>query len=341
MAMRSHARLGALIGGLVLIGCADSTGDGGSGGSGASSGSGGAAQGSGGSQPPGSGGSVGAGGSGSGGLSSTGGAATGGTGTGGAPSGSGGAMGGAGAIGSGGRSTGGGGGGGGRGGGNGGGMAASGGRGGGAGTGGSSGGGGSGMCVKDQVAPSEVLFIGDSFIALNNSIVLRVEANARTAGALGQSERYRTNAMSGALLGNGQIPTQYMNGVRSSPVKVVLMNGGGNDCLQNNPNPAYSAAMSLFQNMGQNSTETVVYFFYPDPLKGLASGSLKTCLDGLRPRMKELCEGLTRPKCYFLDLRPGWMDSHVVNDGIHPTTEGGNLVGDRVWAAMQQNCIAQ
>lgn len=291
-------------------------------------GSGGAMSGSGGSGlPAGSGGAIGSGGvpGGSGGTAGSGGVAGGGTG--GASTGTGGT-----AAGSGGRSGSGGAGSGGRGG------SGPGGSGGRAGTGGS--GAGGGACVRDQVQPSEVIFIGDSFIALGLNIPNALEAIARAAGSLGQNERYRMNAVSGALLGNNQIPNQYMSAVNAGPVKVVLMNGGGNDCLQNNPNPAYSAAMSLFQNMAQRNTEHVVYFFYPDPLGSFASGNLKPCLDGLRPRMQSLCEGLTQPRCHFIDLRPGWTDVHT-SDGIHTTAEGGRFVAEKVWAAMQQNCIAQ
>jgi lysophospholipase L1-like esterase len=202
-------------------------------------------------------------------------------------------------------------------------------------------GGSSGMCVRDQVSPSEVVFIGDSFIALGNNIPNALDANARAAGSLGQNESYRRNAVSGTLLGNGQIPTQYINAVNAGPVKVVLMDGGGNDCLhQNNPNPAYTAAVSLFQNMAKHNTEHVIYFYYPDPLGSYAGGTLQSCLDGLRPRMKSLCEGLTAPKCHFIDLRPGWKQADTT-DGIHTTVEGGKVVADKVWATMQQNCIAQ
>lgn len=210
-------------------------------------------------------------------------------------------------------------------------------------TGGSDGTGGSnGTCVTGQVQPSEVLFIGDSFIALNNSIPTELEANARAAALLGQNEHYRNNAVSGTTLAGNQIPSQYQNAVTASPVKVVLMDGGGNDCLQRNDgDAAYDAAVPLFESMAQNDTEYVVYFFYPDPLKGLANSSLQSCLDALRPRMQELCEGLTAPQCFFVDLRPGWADADVINDGIHPTPQGGKKVADQVWAVMQQECIAQ
>lgn len=198
-----------------------------------------------------------------------------------------------------------------------------------------------GMCLAGQTKPNEVLFIGDSFIAINNSIPMTVEADARAAGVLGQTDRYRNNAVSGTTLASGQIPNQYNKGVTAGPVKLVLMNGGGNDCLQaNNPNGAYTAAMTLFKTMAEKNTESVIYFFYPDPLGGFAGSGLKNCLDMLRPQMKMLCEGLTAPKCYFLDLREGWMQSHT-SDGIHPTAAGGKFVGDKIWGAMKEHCLAQ
>jgi hypothetical protein len=120
------------------------------------------------------------------------------------------------------------------------------------------------------------------------------------------------------------------------------MDGGGNDCLiNNNGNAALSAATSLFQTMAQNNTQKVVYFFYPDPV-GSGFASLKTCLDSLRPQMKAICDGLTSPKCYWLDLREVW-NGHpeYTSDGIHPTTAGSNATGDAIWEVMVENCVAQ
>ena len=67
-----------------------------------------------------------------------------------------------------------------------------------------------------------------------------------------------------------------------------MMDGGGNDCLQaNNPDGALSAATSLFQTMAQNGVETILYFFYPDPV-GSQYASLQSCLHTLRPQMQAL-----------------------------------------------------
>jgi lysophospholipase L1-like esterase len=161
---------------------------------------------------------------------------------------------------------------------------------------------------------------------------------------LAQSERYDDNSVSGTTLANNQIPSQYTRAVQDSggDIKYVLMNGGGNDCLiNNNGAAALTAATSLFQTMAQNNTEKVVYFFYPDPI-GSNFASLKTCLDSLRPQMKAICDGLTSPKCYWIDLRQVWNGhSEYTADGIHPTTEGSRATGDAIWEVMKANCVAQ
>src|SRR5690606_24076350 len=110
-------------------------------------------------------------------------------------------------------------------------------------------------CETGTVAANEVLVIGESFIALTHGLTRAIEENARAAGALGAGESYRDNSISGTTLAGGgnSIPNQYQNGVNQGPVKVVLMDGGGNDCLQaNNPSGALSAAEGLFQNMQAN-----------------------------------------------------------------------------------------
>jgi lysophospholipase L1-like esterase len=197
--------------------------------------------------------------------------------------------------------------------------------------------------VKGQTKGNDVAVIGESFIALSHGITQEIESKAHAAGSLGQSEHYVDDSVSGTTLANNQIPSQYTKAMQSSgKIKYVLMDGGGNDCLlNNNGDAAYTAATSLFQTMAQNQTEKVVYFFYPDPVGGNYA-SLKTCLDALRPRMKALCDGLTAPKCYWLDLRPTWNGhNEYTSDGIHPTSAGSGVTGDAIWAVMQTNCVAQ
>jgi lysophospholipase L1-like esterase len=42
-----------------------------------------------------------------------------------------------------------------------------------------------------------------------------------------------------------------------------------------------------------------------------------------------------------MDLRTIWQPSYAQADGIHPTVEGGTVVGNAVWETMVQNCVAQ
>jgi lysophospholipase L1-like esterase len=204
------------------------------------------------------------------------------------------------------------------------------------------GGSGTAGCPKGPTKGNEVAIIGESFIAMS-SIPETIEQLATAAGSLAQNDHYIDNSVSGTTLANDQIPSQYRNAQASNNIRFVLMDGGGNDCLQaNNPNGALSAAKSLFQTMTADGVEKVVYFFYPDPMGSYANSTLKTCLDTLRPQMKALCDGLTAPKCYWLDLRPIWTGhSEYTSDGIHPTPAGSTATGNAIWEVMKANCVAQ
>jgi hypothetical protein len=137
------------------------------------------------------------------------------------------------------------------------------------------------------------------------------------------------------------IPQQYANAQASNDIIYVVMDGGGNDCMRGQPDGAYNAAVTLFETMAGDGVQKVLYFFYPDPIKGYAGSSLQTNLDALRPRMQELCEGLTAPLCYFVDLRESW-DGHeeYSDDGIHPTAAGDQASAGQIWPVMEANCIA-
>jgi cysteine-rich repeat protein len=198
------------------------------------------------------------------------------------------------------------------------------------------------VCVVGQTQGNEVAVIGDSFVSLS-AIPERIEERAKAAGSLGASDGYLDSSVAGKTLANNQIGSQYDQAVTSSgSIKYVLMNGGATDCQTNNDaDAALAAAEVLFDRMAENNTEKVVYFFYADPI-GSNFAALKTCLDTLRPQIKQLCDGLTLPKCYFLDLRGLW-DGHTeyTSDGVHPTAGGSDVTGDAIWDVMVENCVAQ
>ncbi|WP_313561922.1 dockerin type I domain-containing protein [Ruminiclostridium cellobioparum] len=195
--------------------------------------------------------------------------------------------------------------------------------------------------AASKIKGSEVLVIGDSFLALSRDIVTRLQQNAKNEGVLDSSDKFRDNSVSGTMLSGGispDIPTQYQNGVNAGTVKYVIMDGGGNDCLAGNVDNAVAAARTLFGQMGRSGTVKVFYLFYPDPVGGLA-GSLKPKLDTMRPQISSIVTSSAAPKGYFLDLRPtfeGKYSSYILSDGIHPTQAGSYAAADAIWAEMKR-----
>lgn len=203
-----------------------------------------------------------------------------------------------------------------------------------------------GECMVGTTSGNEVVIIGESFIAAS-SIGQDLAEIAIEHGSLQPGESYINNSVSGTRLGDGAIPGQYARAAQSNPIRFVLMDGGGNDCLQaNDSNSPISAAEELFAQMAEDGVEKIVYFFYPDPagMFGGAGSSLKSCLDVLRPKMKAVCDELTSPKCYWLDLREtSWTgnESAYTSDGIHPNAQGSQVTAEAIWEVMEANCVAQ
>lgn len=200
-----------------------------------------------------------------------------------------------------------------------------------------------GECVKGTTAGNEVVFIGESFIALS-SIPEETAKLAIANGSLKQGEQYHDFSVSGTRMGDGAIPRQYTQAQAQHDIRFVLMNGGGNDCLQaNDPNAPIPAAEKLFQDMAADGVEKIVYFFYPDAAGGFA-GNLQPCLNEYRPKIKALCDGLTAPKCYWVDLaETEWKGNEAAftTDGIHPNAQGSVATAKAIWGAMVENCVAQ
>jgi len=176
---------------------------------------------------------------------------------------------------------------------------------------------------------------------------------AQKAGSLAANAPYRDNS---SLTGNAlalAVPTiadQYANGQTDSPVKVVIMDGGGADALAGTCDSpptancqilldAVAAAQQLLSRMAQDGVQHVVYFFYPDPV----DASLQAKMDLLRPLVQGACESSPVP-CHWLDLRPtfaGHYADYVLADGMNPTDAGSAATAAAIWTTMQQNCIAQ
>lgn len=193
---------------------------------------------------------------------------------------------------------------------------------------------------------SDVLLIGESFIALSHDITKYLEENAHNAGVLANNERFRDYAVSGTKLSGGiypSIPDQYKNATGQNKVKYVIMDGGGNDCLQSTGQYAQNATnalKNLLAQMKKDEVLKVVYFFYPEPQSDL--GGLKNRLDILRPQIQNIVTNNISPKCYWLDLRPvfsGKYSQYIKPDGIHPTAAGSKATADAIWKVIQDNNV--
>lgn len=195
--------------------------------------------------------------------------------------------------------------------------------------------------ATEKIKGSEVLVIGDSFLAMSHDITKRLEENARKAGILDTNDRFRDNSVSGTLLNGGSspnIPQQYKNGVNAGTVKYVIMDGGGNDCIMGSVDGAASAFNTLIKEMEKNGLVKLFYLFYPDAQGGLAT-MLNPNLNRLRPMIQDTVLKSTTPKGYFLDLRPtfqGKYSQYILSDGIHPTQAGSYAAADAIWAEMQK-----
>jgi hypothetical protein len=206
-------------------------------------------------------------------------------------------------------------------------------------------------CVKGQVTPNEVVMLGDSYLDApwgNVGPTIMTKANAM----------YRHYYIGAASLAWGNPGTQFYIPYQFDPmaltdiavtnpadIKVVIMDGGGNDVLIGNTScettappantscvttiqTAIGKAQTEMQEMAQKGVQWVVYFFYPH-LDTAGGGILQTpapsvndTLDYAYPLAEQMCCGTTftssatnyscvgQPtaglQCVFIDTRPAF-----------------------------------
>jgi hypothetical protein len=198
-------------------------------------------------------------------------------------------------------------------------------------------------CSKGQIKPSEVIWIGDSWILLPPAAPVHTYLRdlARQAESLGSTEDYTVLAAPAKSMSD--IANQYRTQEDSpTKVKVVLMDGGTWDTIQQKGSAAsVSAAAGSFdlflsQAASDGTVKSIVYFLPPE------LASIPGVKD-LRPLFQASCAKSSVP-CYFLDLKdfadhPDYTDS---SSGIGvPTALGSQVVAQRMWSIMQTECIAQ
>lgn len=201
------------------------------------------------------------------------------------------------------------------------------------------------------VSANEVVILGDSFFAADHHITAFLEDLARSRGSLSAGERYRDfSSMVGnglALAGTG-ITNQYVAAVEESPVRVVVMTGGGADVLLGSCEvvseecPLLTAAVTeaeaLLERMATDGVEHVVYTFYPDP----TDAELRAKVDALRPLLQGACSR-SAVACSWVDLRTAFdgHEDYLNAEGVLPTQEGARIAASELWSVMSAGCIAQ
>lgn len=234
------------------------------------------------------------------------------------------------------------------------------------------------LCSLDA---AEVGIIGDSYInILTSEFVPELQTLARAAGALGPNESYVDKSFGGASMAGGgfldlliqPIPTQWPQALQesrargASGIKLLIMDGGGNDVLVNNRaclehqtesaitqackdtvQAALDAGSELFEQVARDGAQAVIFFFYPHlPGGGLGGSYPNTMLDYSAPLVRENCEQRAPVPCYFVDLRSPFTDSGIPiedliqEDGVHPSQQGAKIMAQEVWKVMQDNCLA-
>ncbi len=206
-------------------------------------------------------------------------------------------------------------------------------------------------CVKGQVTPNEVVMLGDSYLDApwgNVGPTIMTKANAM----------YRHYYIGAASLAWGNPNTQFYIPYQFDPmaltdpavsnpadIKVVIMDGGGNDVLIGNTScettappanascvttiqTAIGTAQTEMQKLAQKGVQWVVYFFYPH-LDTAGGGILSTpapavndTLDYAYPLAEQMCCGTSFTSsatnyscagqpvagltCVFIDTRPAF-----------------------------------
>jgi hypothetical protein len=206
-------------------------------------------------------------------------------------------------------------------------------------------------CAPLNMAASEVLVLGDVLIELS-SYVDELEQRMIAAGSLTDGAHYRNNAQAASsLLATGalSVDAQYTSARAEGMPRVVIMNGGATDVLNDNcagmltldcpaARNAVRGAERLFERFAEDGVEQLVYLFYGDPV---GNPSLKDGIDLMRPLLHNAC-GRSPVPCHWLDLRPVFAGhpEYVGVDGFVFTDAGAAAAAQATFELLQARCIA-
>jgi lysophospholipase L1-like esterase len=231
----------------------------------------------------------------------------------------------------------------------------------------------------------EVVIIGDSYVTGFSSPPLQPEL----ANLVPDASSYPNYAGAGCSMASGGICTGLYGNVpdqftaatgEHSGIKLVLMNGGGNDVLLpaagspdcknevgSSKDPGCTAivklsldtATSLIMHMADVGVRDVVFFFYPHIPSvdgGLGGTNANEILDYAYPTVADSCKNANamsggKLTCHFIDLRQPFADTgsitgagpwtNISDDGVHPTDAGQKVMAAQIVSTMKSACLGQ
>ena len=183
----------------------------------------------------------------------------------------------------------------------------------------------------------DVITIGDSYMSL---ILTGIQQSLERISG----RDYRNYAVPGTRVLNEQIPNQYNQAVAADPdIKTVVMTGGGNDVLGSTCTGTcaeivdnVSARITELRNqMAEDGVEDVIIVSYGYP----GDQNRHASLDYSRGLLTQSCrKDVPPPRCHYIDPVEE-LAGKISGDGIHPTGEGYDILGQMVWDVMQREGV--
>ena len=193
---------------------------------------------------------------------------------------------------------------------------------------------------KGQGDGNDVITIGDSYMnyGSNGGIEISLEEIS--------GRDYRNYAVAGTMVLDDRIPNQFRAAVAENPnIKTVIMTGGGNDILLGNVlctvawnescnqtvRDVAAALAEMRVEMAEAGVEDVVIVGYGYPTNEV----VKPGLDLARELTTEMCKTTDTPRCHSIDPVEE-IAGKLIFDGIHPTPEGYDILGQMTWDLLQE-----
>lgn len=200
---------------------------------------------------------------------------------------------------------------------------------------------------------NDVVTVGDSIFDLSGDLQRFLEDKA--------GQTFRDYTISGSELKGGSLARavnlQYGDAkATNGNIDTIVMNGGGNDILipastgdwygcrtrwyrknissscTNLINNVYVDAVNLLNTMDADGVNNVIYLGYYELPRGNAN--LTKAVSYGDQRLGDACSNTTA-NCSFIDPRGTIPASYVLDDDIHPTSAGSQVLADLIWPSLQ------